>query len=154
MDRGLDMTREPLPVVPAAHYFCGGVATDLNGQTTVPGLYAAGEVACTGLHGANRLASTSLLEGVVWGTAVAQDLAKHHTMLMDDAFTQRVFDDQTPLVPIVAQAGGQKKLPTHDEVEGFMKQIRSTMWEQVGVVRRKDGEAAFSMNAVDSSVSL
>jgi L-aspartate oxidase len=99
------------------------------------------QVACTGLHGANRLASTSLLEGVVWGTAVAQDLAKHQALLQDASFTQRVFDEHTPLVPVVAQeAGGHKTMPTEAEVEGFMSQIRRTMWEHVGVVRRREGE--------------
>ncbi len=73
MELGLDMRTQPLPVVPAAHYFCGGIRTDINGRSSLPGLYAIGESACTGFHGANRLASNSLLEALVFGKAAAQD---------------------------------------------------------------------------------
>ena len=70
----MDITLDPAPVVPTAHYFCGGIWVDMWGETTRKHLYAVGEVACTGLHGANRLASTSLLEGLVWGERTAQHI--------------------------------------------------------------------------------
>ena len=74
-EHGIDPVTQLIPVAPACHYASGGVATDLNGRTTVPGLYACGEVACSGVHGANRLASNSLLEGLVFGRRIAADMA-------------------------------------------------------------------------------
>src|SRR4029078_947078 len=73
---GLAISREPVPVVPAAHYFCGGVLVDEWARSTIQNLYAVGEISCTGVHGANRLASTSLLEGLVWGNRAALEIEK------------------------------------------------------------------------------
>ena len=80
---GIDMTKEPIPVVPAAHYFCGGILADTAGQTTLNRLYAIGETSCTGVHGGNRLASTSLLEGLTWGYFAASSIRAKLGKLID-----------------------------------------------------------------------
>ncbi|MBV1690085.1 L-aspartate oxidase [Novosphingobium sp. G106] len=123
MGIGIDMTKQPIPVVPAQHYTCGGIVIDLNGQTDLPGLYAAGECTESGLHGANRLASNSLLECFVFGEAAAA-----HILDCWDAF------DPPPPV----QAWDESRVTNSDE-EVIIKQnwteIRRFMWNYVGIVR-------------------
>ncbi len=114
---GIDPARAPLPVTAAAHYHMGGVTVDADGRTTLPGLWACGEVACTGLHGANRLASNSLLEAVVCGQAVGAALAA--TQLRAHA---------TPLV-----SGFEARLP--DDADQRWQRLRERMWEAMGPVR-------------------
>jgi L-aspartate oxidase len=96
---GIDPVREPIPVTPAAHYACGGVVTDLHGRTAVPGLYAAGEVARTGLHGANRLASNSLLEGLVVGARAARAVVADRQVLHGTGLARPVPSTAVPLAP-------------------------------------------------------
>lgn len=129
----LDITRQPLPVSPAAHYIMGGVRTDLDGRTTVPNLYAAGEVACTGVHGANRLASNSLLEGLVFGAraggAVIEDARKDA-----DASAPPVAgkpDDVIEPVPAAITPG--------EVAVAVRKRVRRLMWERVGLLRTRAG---------------
>ena len=118
---GIDISRQPIPVVPAAHYTCGGVQVDLNGSTDVPGLYAIGETACTGLHGANRLASNSLVECMVFARAAAAHIIAH------------------PKPAVLA-------LPTWDDsqvsdadeavvISHNWDELRRFMWDYVGIVR-------------------
>ena len=130
---GVDITREPIPVVPAAHYFCGGVAVDEWGRTSIQNLYAVGEVSCTGLHGANRLASTSLLEGLVWGNRAARDiearLAGQDGKLPDPP---RLED-----VPAWDESGLTQDSDTA-LIQGDMQTIQNIMWHYVGLVRSGD----------------
>ncbi|KAE9025187.1 L-aspartate oxidase [Phytophthora fragariae] len=130
LDRGIDMTKEPMPVVPAAHYHCGGVEVDLQGRTTVPGLYAAGEVSCTGLHGANRLASTSLLEGLVWGCSSADDFLER-SKTFDSMSSQK---EEDPF----ADLNGFRD-PYSNEIEEVMLATQRIMWESVGPIRTAAG---------------
>lgn len=124
LEAGLDITREPIPVVPAAHYFCGGVQVDEWGRTTIENLYAVGEVSCTGVHGANRLASTSLLEGLVWGHRAAQHIAV-------SAKPQTLNAEHIPPWEDVREDGAiDPALILHDR-----QTIQNTMWLYVGLTR-------------------
>jgi L-aspartate oxidase len=122
-DIGIDITTQPIPVVPAAHYTCGGVMVDLDGRTDLPGLYAAGEVTMSGLHGANRLASNSVLECLVFGVAAAQDINR----------------SWTSLEPPPAIRPWDESRVTHSDEEVVVhhnwREIRRFMWDYVGIVR-------------------
>ncbi len=121
----IDMATTPIPVVPAAHFMCGGVTTDLHGRTTLPGLWAIGEVACTGLHGANRLASNSLLEAVVFARRAAERVSQ---MLVEVA--QEPFPDLPDWEIGAAQPSEEQVVVAHSWDE-----IRRLMWNYVGIVR-------------------
>jgi L-aspartate oxidase len=123
MGLGIDITKEPIPVVPAQHYTCGGVLIDLDGRTDAPGLYAAGEVTQSGLHGANRLASNSLLECLVFGDACARHIDANW--------------DGLPEPPAI-QPWDESRVTDSDEevvIQQCWREIRNFMWNFVGIVR-------------------
>jgi L-aspartate oxidase len=119
----LDLARDLIPVRPAAHYLMGGIRTDLSGRSSLPGLYAAGEAACTGVHGANRLASNSLLEGLVFGARAAQ----------------AILDDDLPLVFAGAPEILSSHLTAEDArlVEEIIANLRGSMWDYAGLLRQE-----------------
>lgn len=129
MEGGLDISRDPIPVTPAAHYFCGGVKVDEDGRSSIGRLYAVGEISCTGVHGANRLASTSLLEGLLWGLRAAA----------------RIVRDTVPIRSERLDAVPDWKYPVAAEtvelalVYQDWNQIKMTMWNHAGIVRTRKG---------------
>ena len=127
---GFQLSSDLIPVRPAAHYLMGGVRTDLRGRTTVPGLYAAGEVACTGVHGANRLASNSLLEGLVFGVRAAE------------AMLEEGLHAETPISAEEVAPAGQQIPPTKSEagrISTLREQLRGLMWLHAGLLRDQAG---------------
>ncbi len=147
LEFGFDMTREPIPVVPAAHYQCGGVVTNVDGETGIAGLFAAGEVGCTGLHGANRLASNSLLEALVvahraagkvkdWG----REETKGERVELQDPFNSesKAKPLPSPLFPVFVPAWKSGRAANLDElvvITHNWDEIRRCMWDYVGIVR-------------------
>jgi L-aspartate oxidase len=126
LEHDIDISKRPIPVVPAAHYACGGVLVDLWGRTNLTGLHAVGEVACTGVHGANRLASTSLLEGLVWGARAARDIRGQER-------TASIAERDVP--PWDESATSYDADPAL--IQGDMQNIRSLMWHYVGLLRNE-----------------
>lgn len=124
LEYGIDMTKQPIPVVPAAHYLCGGVLTDVKGRTDIPGLWALGETACTGLHGANRLASNSLLEALVMAHAGAADIAAEWDGLKIPTAPPKPW-----ITPV--QTDADEMIVIHH----MWDEIRRLMWNYVGIVR-------------------
>ena len=125
LEYGIDITKQPIPVVPAAHYMCGGVATDLNGRSDIQCLYAVGETACTGLHGANRLASNSLLEALVYADKAAKSAVGD-------------FEQAAKRTPVDLEPWDETNTLDSDEaimVTHNWDEIRRLMWNYVGIVR-------------------
>lgn len=120
---GLSLQRDLIPVRPAAHYLMGGIRTDLDGRTTLSGLYAAGEAACTGVHGANRLASNSLLEGLVFGARAAE-------AMVGDGLTEAAENSQDTEVSITSSP-----LQLNAQIEPLVAKLRAMMWRCAGLLR-------------------
>ena len=128
----LDITRDPIPVCPGAHYMIGGVTIDDSGRSTLPGLWAAGEVSSSGLHGANRLASNSLLEGLVYGARVAADVV---------AALERAGPWQLEVPPLSTRETrvAAKENRARIDLDDLRKSLRALMWRKLGITRNGAG---------------
>jgi L-aspartate oxidase len=129
----LDITRDPIPVCPGAHYMIGGVTVDTRGRSSLPGLWAAGEVSSSGLHGANRLASNSLLEGLVFGSRAAEDVA---------AELAREGDRPLEVPPISVETADERRDPI--DLGDLRESLRALMWRRMGITRDAAGLAEAS----------
>ena len=139
--RGLDLSKDPLPVTPAAHYTCGGVTTDLHGRTSLQGLYAAGEAARTGLHGGNRLASTSLLEGLVFGASVADFVGGTERGEALRANVSERLETTSGRISRSSSLDAKQKETVKQRAVQLLGQVRRIMWNHVGLVRTPSGLA-------------
>ncbi len=124
---GFDLINDRIPITPVAHYACGGIPVDLKGATKMPGLFAVGEVACTGVHGANRLASNSLLEAVVFSIAIAE--AVERSVTMDKDRDVEIKDIEIPIV-VIEDIG---------QIKAYSQRIGKIMWKHAGIVRTVEG---------------
>ncbi|PKN84525.1 MAG: L-aspartate oxidase, partial [Chloroflexi bacterium HGW-Chloroflexi-7] len=131
LGHGIDITKEPIPVVPAEHYFCGGVLVDGWGRSSIQNLYALGECSCTGLHGANRLASTSLLEGLTWGYRAGKNINERLAGLSSFIFNQALEVPSWDESGLTAEADAAL-------IQGDMQTIRNIMWHYVGLERNTE----------------
>ena len=171
--RNIDITRDQLPVIPAAHYTCGGIETDLHGRTSLMGLYSAGEAARTGLHGGNRLASTSLLEGLVYGAAVADFVGGAVSGNTKERVSSSLASEEAFEMArsALASPASLEELRYHYQVNGggrpdnvlvngeaqicidgadsLLGRIKKTMWDGVGVVRTPSGMATALEDLID-----
>jgi len=146
---GLDLARDRIPVGPAAHYIMGGVDSDVWGRTSVAGLFAAGEVACTGLHGANRLASNSLLEGLVFGARAAQAMTE--SLQVAPLKRDRIMADGSGLMADGKDGSHRPSALSHQPLA--MTSVRDLMWRSVGLFRTREGlaRAVVALEAADAA---
>lgn len=128
----VDITEEMIPVCPSAHFMMGGAWTDTHGATSVPGLFAAGEVACSGVHGANRLASNSLLEGLVFGARAAESAADYAVRLGPSRDSAAARKAATSMLPA-------EEWSDHLDMEKLRNSLRRLMWAKVGIIRNREG---------------
>ena len=132
-ENGIDPLTGPIPVAPAAHYLMGGIKTDVDGRTSIPGLYACGETACTGIHGANRLASNSLLEGLVFGRRIARAVGADLERVTPEAHIR--FETQRPTGPLPVASAEDAPAGSSAEIEAAWREVQELMWRDVGISR-------------------